>query len=1021
MAIELKSLRWNNMFSYGTNNYIDLNVNKVTQLSAGNGCLSGDSIIIDASGHPYTIKEIVDNKLELEVIGVDSNNKHIKTKILDWFEHEPKQLFKVQLDNGNIITITDSHLLKTMEGWKPLKELKVDDWIVDSRNREYTFNKSNKSDDWWELITYLLTEGGLSDYKNKITFTNNDEHILSKFESKLKSINERLKTTTVGGRQKHRSILFDQDSELKREFIESVCIPEIRGYSYKKHFPKEIFSVSDDTLDKIFAVYLETVGSVENRDIISFSTSSIKMGYQLLHLLRYKYGLQCSSRIKKTTHRDNMEILITRLDYCKKFIVRLLPYLVGHKKEKIESLLNKDSSSSSYTQDLIPVRFLKGLRPTKTNNNPYNNTESRKAYISFKNTKHGINRKNYEILLNNNYVSELESYKNTRYLRIKKIESLKIEPVYDIQTTAGNFIVGDTLVHNSGKTSISLILQELLYNKNVKGLKKADILNKYNNAKSWDATIQFTVDEDEYELSSKRQGASTKVVLLKNGEDISEHKVLDTYKKVTNIIGRDFETFSQLTYQSSTNVLEFLKATDTNRKKFLINLFNLTKYLEIGEQIKLLLGQKEKALSEKTGELKTITEFLNQNSVPETLSEKLLPEVDNSLYPEIDSLTAQLATQKSLCTKIDSNNLYIQERDKLNFDVSLAAPTLDDSVLTKIDSLKSNIQDYKTQIAKLKKDINSLDTSDRCYACKQPIDNSKAKELSESLTQEIAQKQKLLGNYLSSLEKLLEVKNTYDKDMLAFQHNQKAIERFTQLAQLIDSTLPNSYPNYDEIAKKLKDLKDTVQSQETSLEEAKRHNESVRIRNAKIDALKEQIRNFKARQELVKNDILNIQNEIANLTILKKAFSTSGIVAYKLENVAKQLEESINYYLSMLSDGQFQVVFRLTGDKLNIVVINEGKEVSIDSLSGGEFSRVQTSVLLAVRNTLSNIGGKSINLLFLDEVMAVLDDAGKEGLIDVLQREKGLNVFLISHEYKHPLIPVIEISKKEKISKLNIN
>ena len=40
------------------------------------------------------------------------------------------------------------------------------------------------------------------------------------------------------------------------------------------------------------------------------------------------------------------------------------------------------------------------------------------------------------------------------------------------------------------------------------------------------------------------------------------------------LIGVDFNIFSQLTYQSSIDLLEFLKATDTNRKKFLINLFN---------------------------------------------------------------------------------------------------------------------------------------------------------------------------------------------------------------------------------------------------------------------------------------------------------------------------------------------------------------------------------------------------------------------------------------------------------------
>jgi DNA repair exonuclease SbcCD ATPase subunit len=77
---------------------------------------------------------------------------------------------------------------------------------------------------------------------------------------------------------------------------------------------------------------------------------------------------------------------------------------------------------------------------------------------------------------------------------------------------------------------------------------------------------------------------------------------------------------------------------------------------------------------------------------------------------------------------------------------------------------------------------------------------------------------------------------------------------------------------------------------------------------------------------------------------------------------------------------------------------------------------VQTAVLLAVRSTLSKIGGKSINLLFLDEITGVLDDAGKEKLFEVLQEEVGLNVFLISHDYSHPLIPKIEIEKINNIS-----
>lgn len=570
--------------------------------------------------------------------------------------------------------------------------------------------------------------------------------------------------------------------------------------------------------------------------------------------------------------------------------------------------------------------------------------------------------------------------------------------------------------NGSGKSSLALIIQELLYNKNVKGLKKADILNKYNNAKTWEATIYFSVDSDEYELTSKRQGASTKVAIIKNGKDVSEHKVLDTYKELSSIIGRDFETFSQLTYQSSTDVLEFLKATDTNRKKFLVNLFNLSRYLEIGDDLKLKVSKREKDLAGKTGELKTVDQFLSQNIVPEKAQLIAVPQIDNSILNKIEVLKESLLQQKAICDQIDKNNLYINERKSIKFDMGLLEPSIDKEVYTKIEDLKKDINGKESTIAKNKKDLQSLDTSDHCYACKQAIDNSRSKHLSDELNKEIKELSVEVNNLKIELKNLQETVFNYGSLKTQYENNQKAIDRFTQLSQLIDTSTPTNYPNYNEIALDLKNLKSQYDSQVKENEEAIKYNDSVKIRNAKIEGLKEQIIDFKARQELIKNDILNIQEEIACLTILRKAFSTSGIVAYKLENVAKQLEDGINYYLATLSDGQFQIIFRLSGDKLNIVVINNGEEVSIDSLSGGEFSRVQTAVLLAVRSTLSKIGGKNINLLFLDEITGVLDDNGKEKLFEVLQEESGLNVFLISHDYSHPLIPKIEIEKINNVS-----
>ena len=121
-----------------------------------------------------------------------------------------------------------------------------------------------------------------------------------------------------------------------------------------------------------------------------------------------------------------------------------------------------------------------------------------------------------------------------------------------------------TASNGSGKSTIALIIQEILFGKNIKGIKKGDILNRYGNGKSWSGSLTFNVDEEPYAVSVSRSGNSGKVSFYNGTTDLTEHKVLDTYKKIAEILGMDFEIFSQLTYQSSTDLLDFIKATDSS-------------------------------------------------------------------------------------------------------------------------------------------------------------------------------------------------------------------------------------------------------------------------------------------------------------------------------------------------------------------------------------------------------------------------------------------------------------------------
>ena len=167
-------------------------------------------------------------------------------------------------------------------------------------------------------------------------------------------------------------------------------------------------------------------------------------------------------------------------------------------------------------------------------------------------------------------------------------------------------------------------------------------------------------------------------------------------------------------------------------------------------------------------------------------------------------------------------------------------------------------------------------------------------------------------------------------------------------------------------------------------------------------------------------DMDEVNDVLSSVEILKKAFSTNGLLAYKIENLVKDLEELTNEYLADLSDGRFSLEFVVSNDKLNVEIDDNGKTVDILALSAGELARVNTSTLLAIRKLMSSISKSQLNVLFLDEVTNVLDEQGKERLVETLLQEDNLNTYIVSHGWTHPLLAKIEVIKEEKISRLEL-
>ena len=559
-----------------------------------------------------------------------------------------------------------------------------------------------------------------------------------------------------------------------------------------------------------------------------------------------------------------------------------------------------------------------------------------------------------------------------------------------------------------GKSSIPLIIEEALYNKNSKGIKKADIPNRYVND-GYNIYLSFTKDEDRYEITVNRK-TSIKVKLEKNGIDISSHTATNTYKNIQEVLGVDFKTFSQLVYQNTNASLQFLTATDANRKKFLIDLLHLEKYVELFDIFKSASREVSNTSATIAGKLATVEKWLETNKLSDiTILPMLDLEIDTSDDEKaLSSLMAEIENISEKNKKITTNNQYKSLLDQINIAEIQNSVIRDYESYDELQSELGSVQALATGAQRTLKKLEEL--KEICPTCKQPIDVSAEKAMID------VERRK----YEEALERVSEIKPRIiqiKENNAEFERNVKAQKDWEDLLRSFDQNLPRNILDKYELEDELQNLQSKLQKAKRQLAENAAENERRTKLNTRIQVIQEQTAEFVEQQEEYDGKLAGNQKLESELDILKKSFSTNGLLAYKIENLVGELEEMANEYLAELSDGRFTLEFVVSNDKLNVQITDNGNVVDILALSSGELARVNTATLIAIRKLMSSISKSKINILFLDEVTNVLDDQGREKLVEVLLRE-DMNTYIVSHGWSHPLLEKIEVVKDGNISTL---
>lgn len=561
--------------------------------------------------------------------------------------------------------------------------------------------------------------------------------------------------------------------------------------------------------------------------------------------------------------------------------------------------------------------------------------------------------------------------------------------------------------NGAGKSSIPTILEELFYNKNSRGLKKSTLLNRYCGSKSYSASSEFTCGEDVY-IISKVVASTASVKLTKNGKDISGHTATQTYAELEKILGVDFTTFSKLVYQSMASSLDFLSATDANRKKFLVSLLGLEKYGEIQDVIKIEASDQKSVLAAAQSKHDYIISSIANYKAPTRLERVPVPaSEEETLVTAIASLESSKATLDKQAALILANNKAKTKREELKATLSaLPKPQLetDEPCATYKTKYSNQVTLVNAKIAEQKR---IAEAKTHCPTC--------GTAYSTDLTHKTAE----LARLASEIEKLKAPLETWKAQYEAAKALEaiQAVEREISTI-LVDTTLPDEAPTNKSIDSEISVLRAELVAHRKAIKEAVEHNNEVDIHNAKAESLEEQFKQLQTDQTISFRAVEEAKVRNSRLQVLNDAFGTKGLITYKIENMVKVFEGLINEYLQVLSDGRFALEFIIEDAKLALKLYDNSSEIEIAQLSSGEFNRVNTATLLAVRKMMSAISKVNINLLFLDEVVSVLDKDGKDTLIEVLLKEQGLNSVVVSHGYTHPLAAKIRVVKKNNLSEL---
>lgn len=316
----------------------------------------------------------------------------------------------------------------------------------------------------------------------------------------------------------------------------------------------------------------------------------------------------------------------------------------------------------------------------------------------------------------------------------------------------------------------------------------------------------------------------------------------------------------------------------------------------------------------------------------------------------------------------------------------------------------------------LRKQLERLD-GDKCPLCTAPLTEGAPAAHRDSLDREATlaeQAQERARAYIKKLKgELPELNGAVQKAADAAAE----ADRIRDDADVIKDEMEEAKGVKDEAERYIQKARDAVEEAKRIKAEENPHEEALLDAKAKVKALMDKGATYEARRD-------ELSEAMSYTQFWVRGYSPQGLPSFVLDAVMPFLTDQANEYLEVLADGDITMNLS-TQRELKSQKDAVRDEISIEweiegndgvAKSGGQRTRMNLAVDLALMDLAASREGIHLDLLMIDEALDGLDKEGTARVLQLLQklRRRRGSIFVISHSddmselFEHGLVVVRE-------------